>query len=70
MLRLLVQALHGRAKLVLTCTQDMCSLAHTILMLSANVTINIFSLGKPVYTPQQSNQRGYAAIKWTHIAEL
>lgn len=70
MARLLIQALHGRAEFVLTCTQDMCSLAHTILRLSANARINIFSLGKPACAPQQGKQRGYAAIKWTHIAEL
>lgn len=70
MVRLLIQVLHGRAELVLRCTQDMCSLSPTILTLSANAGIHIFSLGKHVCAPQQSKQRGYAAIKWTHIAEL
>lgn len=70
MVQLLIQVLHGRVGFVLTGTQDMCSLAHTILTLIANVRINIFSPGKPVCALQQSKQRGYAAIKWTHIAEL
>lgn len=65
--------LHVRADVVLTCTQDVCTLADTILTLSANIRNNVFSLDKPLYLLENSNQRGYAAIKWIailHTAEF